>query len=159
MNDCAGLLVFRDYLNNFGNIPLCNEVKKIFRPGDQKIYELEVAAHQTARFPNGEVHPVYSTFALAQDAEWTCRLFVLDMLEEGEEGIGISLQIDHLSPALVGSKVRIIATVERIGGSRMYCRFEAFHNQRLLARGSQGQQIVSKSRLFELFSTLQKELS
>ncbi len=159
MNYCVHWLVFRDNLNNFGNSPYRNEVKQIFRPGDQKIYDLEVEPHQSARFPNGEVHPVYSTFALAQDVEWACRLFVLEMLEEGEEGIGISLQIDHLSPALIGSRVRIVATFERIAGSKVYCRFEAFHGERLLARGAQGQQILSKTRLFDLFSTLQKDLS
>jgi hypothetical protein len=68
------------------------------------LYEL-VLNEDCASFESGNVHPVYATFALGRDAEWACRLFVLEMKEAYEEGIGTFLTIHHKSPALVGSNV------------------------------------------------------
>ena len=62
-----------------------------FQPGDVKSFVHVVTEADTARFDSGEVHNVYSTFALARDAEWSGRLFVLEMKEEGEEGIGTAI--------------------------------------------------------------------
>jgi fluoroacetyl-CoA thioesterase len=52
-------------------------MKKIFKTGDIKEYTHIVVKEDVAAFETGLVHPVYSTFALARDAEWTCRQFVL----------------------------------------------------------------------------------
>jgi predicted thioesterase len=69
-----------------------------------------VSHADTANLDSGQVHPVYATFALGRDAEWCCRLFVLEMKEEDEEGIGTFLSIEHRSPALENSQVVFTAT-------------------------------------------------
>ena len=56
-------------------------MKQIFKYGDTKEYYRVVAKGDVAKFNGVVVHPYYATFALARDAEWTCRLFVLDMKE------------------------------------------------------------------------------
>jgi hypothetical protein len=48
-----------------------------FQPGAVQRFERVVREDDLARFDAGLVHPVYGTFALARDAEWVCRLFVL----------------------------------------------------------------------------------
>ena len=60
-----------------------------------------------AAFGGEVVHEVYATFALARDAEWTTRQFVLDMRDDDEEGIGTFLSIEHKSPALWGRRLII----------------------------------------------------
>ena len=80
-------------------------MKNPFNPGDVKTYSHTVTVADVARLPGGLVHEVYSTFALARDAEWASRLFVLDMREDDEEGIGTAVQVTHHSPALVGETV------------------------------------------------------
>ncbi len=47
----------------------------------------------------GLVHPVYATFCIARDAEWSGRLFVIDLCDDDEEGIGTSIKVDHQAPA------------------------------------------------------------
>ena len=71
-----------------------------FQEGDSKTFTHLVTEPDIARFESGTVHEVYSTFALARDAEWSGRLFVLEMKEEHEEGIGTGITITHHSPAL-----------------------------------------------------------
>ena len=129
-------------------------MKNPFKPGDQKSYEIIVEDKDTATFESGQVHPVYATFALARDAEWACRLFVLEMKEEDEEGIGTMISIDHISPALLGSKVKFVATVKSIQENEIICEYDAKVGERLIAKGKQGQKILKKEKVEELFGSL-----
>lgn len=127
----------------------------LFKPGDQKSYSKTVESADTASFDSGQVHPVYATFALGRDAEWVCRLFVIDMKEVDEEGIGTFLQIKHNSPALVNETVLFEATLESIEGNSVICTFEARVGNRLIADGRTGQKILKKEKLERLFTSLQ----
>lgn len=127
-------------------------MKNIFSPGDTKVYNVIVEEKDIATFDSGTVHPVYATFALARDVEWTCRLFVLEMKEDDEEGIGTMLSIEHLSPALPGSRIQITATVETIENNRFICSYVVYANERLIARGKQGQKVLKKKLISEIFS-------
>ena len=97
------------------------------------------------------VHPVLSTFALSRDAEWVCRLFVLDMKEVGEEGIGTFVEVKHLGPALLGQEVEFIATLESVDRASVICTFEAKVGERLIARGRQGQMILPIQKIEGIF--------
>ncbi len=125
-----------------------------FKVGDTKQFTKVVLENDTATFDNGNVHPVYATFALGRDAEWCCRLFVLDMKETDEEGIGTFLTIQHKSPALVGSTVQFTAFVKSIIKNEIICTYTAKVGDRLIAEGEQGQKIIPKHKLDTLFSSL-----
>lgn len=124
----------------------------LFKPGDAKHFSRTVRPEDCASFDSGHVHPVYATFALARDAEWCCRLFVLDMKETSEEGIGTRLTVDHLSPALIGSQVDFTAVITQIQHHEITCSYEAVCNGRMVATGVQVQKILSKEKLEKLFT-------
>ena len=128
-----------------------------FETGDEKKFTVTVLTSDTASFDSGEVHPVYATFALGRDAEWCCRLFVLEMKEEGEEGIGTFLSIQHHSPAYIGSKVDFTAKVKSIQKNEIICTYEARVGERLVASGEQGQKILKKERLEQLFEKIKQD--
>jgi fluoroacetyl-CoA thioesterase len=132
-------------------------LKSIYKPGDQKIYRTTVRKEDTAVFESGEVHPVYATFALARDAEWACRLFVLEMKEEDEEGIGSFISVKHLSPALPGEEVVFESTVKVIQKNEIICTYKATCGGRLIAEGEQGQKILKKEKLDRLFRELKEK--
>jgi fluoroacetyl-CoA thioesterase len=125
-----------------------------FQSGDQKSIEITVTDDKLARFDAGLVHPVYSTFALGKDVEWACRLFVLEMKEAGEEGIGSYLSINHLYPAPLGSSVKILATLVSVTGIEVACVWEAFSNGHKIAEGLQNQKIVNKARFDQLIESV-----
>ncbi|MGX5817567.1 thioesterase family protein [Chitinophaga lutea] len=129
-------------------------MRQLFKPGDQKTFTRVVREEDCAAFDSGRVHPVYATFALGRDAEWCCRLFVLEMKDAHEEGIGTMLSVEHHSPATLGSEVRFTATVTGLEGHRIRCSFEARVGGRLIARGEQEQKILPKEKLDRLFSQL-----
>jgi len=113
-----------------------------------------VESSDAAAFDGGEVHPVYSTFALGRDAEWTCRLFVIEMKENDEEGIGTYLNIEHVSPALCGAIVNFEATLVSVANNSVICLFEAKVRERLIAKGETGQKILKKDKIESIFNTL-----
>jgi predicted thioesterase len=110
----------------------------------------------TATFSSGNVHPVYATFALTRDAEWSSRLFVLEMKEGHEEGIGTFVNVQHVSPAFVGDKVIFEATIDELKGNEVNCTFTAKVDGRLIAAGRTGQKILPKQKIEDLFNSLKK---
>lgn len=125
-----------------------------FVPGDTKEYTKTVQPDETARFESGEVHPFYGTFALGRDAEWSSRLFVLDMKEDDEEGIGTYLTVKHISPATIGDEVRFVATLEKVEGNAVDCTFEAFVGDRKIAEGTTGQRILKHTQLDKIKASI-----
>jgi predicted thioesterase len=126
-----------------------------FQIGDTKAFSHLVVTADAATFESGNVHPVYSTFALAREAEWCCRLFVLDMKETDEEGIGTFIQVNHQSPALIGQQVDFEATIKSVEKNSIICTFVAKVGERIIASGEQGQKILKRQKLENLFNQLQ----
>lgn len=131
-------------------------MKNIFKPGDVKIHRVEVTKADVAAFGGEEVHPVCSTFALAREMEWSSRLFVLEMKEEEEEGIGTQLSIMHRSPALLGEELLVKASLDAVEGNSVSCTISVHVGDRLIAEGTTGQKIVNKDRLKQIFENLKK---
>ena len=126
-------------------------MKNLFSPGDTKVYHKTVTEADFARFDAGLVHPVCSTFSLAQAIEWASRLFVLEMKEEGEEGIGTMLLINHRGPAFAGESITIEATVKTLERNELICTYQAKVGDRLVAEGETGQKVLKKEKLDNLF--------
>lgn len=125
-----------------------------FQIGDRKQISHLVTEADAATFITGNVHPVYATFAVAREAEWVCRQFVLEMREADEEGIGTFVTVEHRSPALIGQTVDFTATIESITGNHIICTYEARVGDRLVASGRQGQKILKKERISQLFDSI-----
>jgi fluoroacetyl-CoA thioesterase len=126
-------------------------MKAIFNVGNTKEYRKIVQSEDVAAFHGENVHPVYSTFSLARDIEWTTRLFVLEMRDADEEGIGTYLTIEHKAPAFIGEEILITGKIEQLRGSELICSFQAQVGDKIIAVGQTGQKILKLERLNNLF--------
>jgi len=131
-------------------------VKVVFKTGDRKSHNFKVKDQDVAHFEQESVHEVCATFTLAREIEWTTRLFVLEMLENEEEGIGTHLNIEHLSPALLGEEVNIEGEFDGIKEGEIICNYVAKVGGRLIAKGTTGQKILPKKKIAEIFGKLSK---
>ena len=129
-------------------------MKNNFSIGDKKYFERTVTITDSASFEGTMVHPVYATFAITRDSEWCSRLFVLEMKDETEEGIGTFVYVDHLSPALIGETVLYEATLQEVKGNAVNCTFTVKIDNRLIAEGRTGQKVLKKEKIEKLFSNL-----
>lgn len=125
-----------------------------FNIGDTKEYRHTVTEADKAEFNSGTVHHVYSTFALARDAEWAGRLFVLEMKEADEEGIGTGITVTHHSPALMGQEVVFTATLTEVNKNEVVVDYTAHAGDRLVASGKTWQKILKREKIDRLFEGL-----
>jgi predicted thioesterase len=132
-------------------------MKDVFKIGDKKVFNRQVRVEDTAAFESGTVHPVYATFALARDAEWCSRLFVLEMKDNDEEGIGTFVEVKHFSPAFVGDTVLFEAAIDELKHNDVNCFFTAKVGERLIASGRTGQKVLAKAKIEKLFNELRKK--
>lgn len=132
-------------------------MKHIYHIGDTKHYERTVTSADVAAFDSGTVHDVYATFALARDAEWSSRLFVLDMKDAHEEGIGTFVNLKHIGPAFVGDVVRFAATIDELDGNAINCSIKATVGTRTIAEGRTGQKILPKEKIDKIFVELKQQ--
>ena len=125
-----------------------------FQIGETKVHRYKVLSTDLAGFGDAVIHPVCSTFALGREMEWSSRMFVLEMIEEDEEGIGTSLQITHHSPALEDEDLTIVATLERIVDNEILCKIKVKVADRLIASGKTGQKILKRTKIASLLDQL-----
>lgn len=106
------------------------------------------------------VHAVCSTFRLARAAEWAGRLFVLELKDETEEGVGTFVHLDHQGPAFVGEEVVVDATLTDVTPTgAVTCSFVARVGERLVAAGRTGQRILPRAKLDAHFARLRATLN
>jgi fluoroacetyl-CoA thioesterase len=77
-----------------------------------------VDAERTIGFM-GDTLRVYATPSMVRDIERTCREFLGEFLDEGENSVGARIEVDHLGPTLIGMWVDVTATVAAIDGRRV----------------------------------------
>lgn len=123
-----------------------------FKPGDVKVYHKRVTKTDFAQFESGLVHPVCSTFSLAQAMEWASRLFVLEMKDPDEEGIGTMLHIDHVGPALEGDHLQIEATFQELKSNALTCSILVKAGDKTIATGQTGQKILKSEKIQRLLT-------
>src|SRR5262245_52168716 len=72
----------------------------------------------------GEDCRVYATPRIISDVEYTCRNFLLEHLDPGEDSVGTKISWEHVGPALFGEEVRVSVKLVKVDGRRV--TFEAF---------------------------------
>jgi predicted thioesterase len=66
---------------------------------------------------------VYATPRIISDVEYTCRNFLLEHLDPGEDSVGTRVNVEHVGPALLGAEVTVEVRVAAVDGRRV--TFEA----------------------------------
>jgi predicted thioesterase len=83
----------------------------------------------------GEDARVYATPLLVRDIEVTCRDFLLEHLDAGEDSVGTRVEIDHLAATLLGMEVEISVSVAEVKGRAVTFAVEAHDGLDAVCRG------------------------
>jgi fluoroacetyl-CoA thioesterase len=73
----------------------------------------------------GKEGMVYATPRMVSDVEYTCRDFLLQHLDAGEDSVGAHVSIDHLAATPLGLKVTIEVKIVEIDRRRVTFEFSA----------------------------------
>lgn len=115
--------------------------------GYQEKMTVTVTEEMVASFDGQMIHPVLSTVTMVYYMEWVGRRVILPFLEEGEEGIGASINVRHRAPAPVGKNVTFVATVTAWTPQKVVCDVNAEHDDALVGECEFVQVIWPKEKL------------
>ena len=94
----------------------------------------------------GEDLRVYATPFMVQDMEHSCRDFMLQHLEDGEDSVGARVEIDHLGPTLIGQTVEFYGKVVEVEGPRVLFEVEIQDEIDTVGRSKHTRFVVEKAR-------------
>jgi len=90
--------------------------------GEAATLDVVVTEEMTVDFAElGRVHPVYATYTMAKHFEEAGRKLLLRHLDDGEDGIGRSVAVEHLAPSWVDDRLTIEARCTDVRGNRIHC--------------------------------------
>ena len=81
--------------------------------------------------------------------EYTCRNFLLEHLDAGEDSVGIEISLKHLAPTLMGMTVEITVTVTAVEGRKVTFEVAAKDELEAISRGSHARFIVDLAQRVE----------
>ena len=119
--------------------------KETLAPGLTHTRRVVVDRDRTIGFM-GEQLRVYATPSMVSDMEYTCRDFLLSHLRDGQDSVGMRVEIDHLAPTLLGMWADIRVTVAEVDKRRITFSFEIVDAVETVGRGSHTRFVVDKAK-------------
>ena len=108
----------------------------------------EIDAARTIDFLGEELR-VYATPAMIQDAEITCRDFLLEHALDGIDSVGTGISMSHTAASPLGMTVTFTATVTKAEGPLVEFDVVAHDGLEEVGRGKHGRFMVPVDKLAE----------
>lgn len=95
----------------------------------------------------GEQLRVYATPELVRDFEVTCREFLLQFCDAGEDSVGTGINLTHGGATLLGMQVEITVTVASVDGRKVNFEIVARDGTEEISRGEHGRFVIVIEKL------------
>jgi len=117
--------------------------------GVQGQVELVVGEGDTAAAMGSGDVPVLATPRVLALCEEAACVAIADRLKEGETTVGLRIELTHIAPTKVGSRVRAEATLERMEGRRMVFTVTVSDACGLVAAGKLTRAVVDRASFLD----------
>ena len=97
-------------------------------------------------FLGGDVRPSLATPSMIQWMEICCRDAILPHLGEGQDSVGVKVDIEHLAATPMGQEVTYTATVVEVDGRRVRFSVEASDGSETVGRGVHDRYVIDVER-------------
>ena len=122
-------------------------MKQGMEVGRAETIDIVVTEDMLAAFEGEVIHPVYSTVAMTYHMEWVSRKIILPFLETHEEGMGASVQLNHLAPSPLGSRVTLTAVLVEVKNNAVITEVTAQNHVGIIGQGIVKQIILPKETI------------
>lgn len=123
-------------------------MKSTLTPGLSTTKELTIDEQRCIGFM-GKEGMVYATPRMASDVEYTCRDFLLQHLDAGEDSVGAHVSIDHLAATPMGLSVKIEARVTEVDRRKVTFEFSVHDPVEQVGRGKHVRFVVETAKTRE----------
>ena len=97
----------------------------------------------------GQEGAVYATPRMVSDVEYTCRDYLLQHIDEGEDSVGAHVSIDHLAATPMGLKVVVEVKIVEVDRRRVTFEFTVHDPVEACGRGKHVRFVVDKAKSAE----------
>src|ERR1700704_5414091 len=116
-------------------------MKPSLKPGLILRKKIAVDASRVIGFMGDDCR-VYATPSTINDVEYTCRNFLLEHLDAGEDSVGTKVNWEHVGPALLGAEITISIKLANVDGRRVSFDATVDDGPDAVARGTHERFIV-----------------
>lgn len=127
-------------------------MKESLRAGVTASATMEIDRDRTIGFL-GDEGRVYATPAMVEDFEYTCRNFLLDHLEDGEDTVGTQVSMEHLAPTVEGDTVTFEIAIIEVEGRLVTMEARVSDSVEEVGRGIHKRFVVDKAKTLERLRT------
>ena len=117
--------------------------------GIQGHQELTVTENMTAESMESGCLPVFATPLMIALAEKTAMLSVAGRLSNGEDTVGSAVNIRHLSPSTIGTKVWCDSELVEIDRKRLIFHVAVFDEYGMIGEGTHDRFIIDREKFME----------
>src|SRR5713101_8319909 len=123
-------------------------MKPTLKPGLTHVRKITVDEPRVISFMGDDCR-VYATPRIISDVEYTCRDFLLEYLDPGEDTVGTKVNWEHDGPALLGAAVTIAIKLTQVDGRRVTFEAAVSDGADPVARGTHERFIVDVQKVRE----------
>ena len=123
-------------------------MKPSLQPGVALIRTITIDRARTIGFM-GEQARVYATPSMILDIEHTCREFILQHVDAGEDSVGIEISVKHLAATLPGMTVEISVKVTAVEGRKVTFEVAAGDELEPVSAGTHARFVVDVAKTIE----------
>ena len=124
----------------------------LFRSGDRASFSMRVTAGDTvpALFADRraflDMPDVFATAKMVGLMEWACVEQLRPFYEDGEDSLGIHVDVDHSAPTLPGQVVTVETEVEEIDGRFLWFRVVAHDGIDQIGAGRHRRAVIDSTK-------------
>jgi fluoroacetyl-CoA thioesterase len=120
-------------------------MKSTLKPGLESRKSVTVDESRCIGFM-GKEGMVYATPRMVSDVEYTCRDFLLEHLDTGEDSVGTHVSIDHLAATPLGLEVTIQAKIVEVDRRKVAFEFTVHDPVEQCGRGRHVRFVVETAK-------------
>ena len=121
-------------------------MKETLKPGLATGRTLTVDDSRVISFMGDDCR-VYATPRIISDVEYTCRDFLLQHLDPGEDSVGTRVNWEHVGPALLGESVTVSVKLVQVEGRRVTFEASVAAGADAVARGTHERFVVDVQKV------------
>lgn len=123
-------------------------MKDSLKPGLTGTRQFAVDEPRTISFM-GDEGRVYATPSMVRDVEQTCRDWLLDHLDDGEDSVGTRVEINHIAATPLGMDVVVEITLAKVDKRAVRFDFTVRDSEEEVGNGSHSRFVIDTASTFE----------